>query len=158
MLNPFDEPEWAAAVVSTMAWIYDNHAGGKNYRKHQSLIGHSFSDWANTELLARSQRRVREFQVINNGTWKHIDQLNKNVLRKWATRLDLREKYDYFEQNHTSEGAIGDAYETTCLRLAVGRNMTAYWNLIEYAFFTMDRYQFDEQQALALLSRARNWS
>ena len=113
-LDSCREPEWASAVVQTMAWIYNNHASKNNYRKHQSLIGHSFSDWANTELLARSQRRVRGFHVMQNGTWKHIDSLNKEVMRRWARHLDLREKYDYFEQNYTSEGAIGDAYETAC--------------------------------------------
>ena len=52
--------------------------------------------------------------------------------------MGVMQEYEYFEQNFTNAGSIGDAYEIAGLRMAVGRNMTAYWNFIEYAFYHYD--------------------
>ena len=56
--------------------------------------------------------------------------------------------------------SFGDAYEITCLRLALGHNWTSYWNLIEYAFYVYDKWYFgdDQEQAWKFLAAAWNWS
>ena len=166
-VNFYTTPHWAAVVADTITWITQSglltgwiaqqRCPPSKIRKNLSHIGHSFSDWANTELLARSNRMKKGYRVIFNGTWKAIDAKVQPVIRAWCAHLGTTKDLVYFYDTFRSDDAIGDAYEIACCRLALSRNWTSFWNLIEYAFHESDKYEFDANQAKQNLGQARNW-
>ena len=99
----------------------------------------------------------KHYKVIDNGTWVVVHNRVKHVLKAWSRRFQREGLFDAFDEKYTSDGAIGDAYETTCTRLALGRKWTCYWNLIEYAFYVYDAWCLDEDTAKKNLAKARTW-
>ena len=73
------------------------------------------------------------------------------ALEEWCRHFGTAKEWKEFASFYTSDEAIGDAYEITALRLAVGHNWTSYWNLIEYAFFVYDDWCFKTDQACHLV-------
>ena len=116
----FNYPEWIATVADTMGWIYQLR-DQPEYRRHLSNFGHYFGNWANAELLARSQRRAERCTPIREKTWVVVQSRILTTLKQWATPGTLG-----FLKHFTSDEAISDASETVCLRLVLCRNMVAY--------------------------------
>ena len=86
---------WISNTDSRTGWLAEQQQTPSKIRKHLSHLGHSFSDWSHTELLARSNRMVKQFRVIQNSTWKAINDKVQPVIRAWCDYFGKSQDLDY---------------------------------------------------------------
>ena len=122
-----------------MNWCIDN-VHDKTTRKNASHIGGDLADYMNGEMLRRIGRKIKSWQVVNNGIYKHLYFECQEKLKRAGARID--------EVPFSTADQIGDLFETGITVLLYSRKGRDILRLLELCLWTQEQYSNEHEQKM----------